>query len=298
MTAVDLVQLLGGVLQADELITDPAECRAAASDVYSEGTALAVVRATDKLRLVEAVKRLGTARIAMVPRGGGMSYTGGYVPGSKDCVMIDMSALRRIIAINTQDMYITVEAGVTWKMIHESLRDTGYRLACFGTFSGAQATVGGGMSNGALFLGSARYGTAADSLLGMEILLADGTLLPTGQSAFKNVSKPFYRTYGPDLAGLFVHDAGVLGIKTEVTLNRSTSTAWSTATSKPSAPMCPNCPTCASATAKTRVSTSCRLRGSARWWRWIRLTSNAPANSSGSQPACSSRRKSISAAVQ
>ena len=52
----------------------------------------------------------------------------------------------------------------------------------------------------------------------MEVVLADGTLLKTGQPGFKNVDKPFYRTYGPDLTGLFVHDAGSLGFKVQATL--------------------------------------------------------------------------------
>ena len=92
----------------------------------------------------------------------------------------------------------------------------GLRLPFFGTFSGACATVGSGVANGALFFGTARYGTAADCTLGLEVALADGTLVKTGQAAFG--SKPFYRTYGPDLTGLFTHDSGALGVKTEVTL--------------------------------------------------------------------------------
>ena len=114
-------------------------------------------------------------------------------------------------------MYVTVEAGVTWRQIHEALRPHGLRLPCFGTFSGAAARVGGGLSSGALFFGTARYGTVADSLLGLEVALADGTLLRTGQAAFRGVRKPAYRTYGPDLTGPFVHDCGALGIKTKAT---------------------------------------------------------------------------------
>jgi FAD/FMN-containing dehydrogenase len=108
-------------------------------------------------------------------------------------------------------MYVTVEAGVTWKQLHEALAPRGLRLPFFGTFSGATATVGSGIANGALFFGTARYGTAADCALGLEVVLADGTLLHTGQAAFGG--KPFYRTYGPDLTGLFTHDSGTLGIK-------------------------------------------------------------------------------------
>jgi len=78
--------------------------------------------------------------------------------------------------------------------------------------------VGGGLSNGALFLGTARHVSAAETVIGMEIVLADGTLLHTGQQAVARAPKPFMRTFGPDLTGLFVHDAGALGIKARVSL--------------------------------------------------------------------------------
>lgn len=215
----DLASLFAGVLDADECLTDPLLRRTASSDVYCEGMlADAVLRPRDKQRLARAVGVATAAGYAIVTRGGGMSYTGGYTPQRARTLVVDTAQLDRIVEINPEDMYITVEAGVTWKAIYEALAPRGLRLPFFGTFSGARATVGGGLSNGALFLGTARYGTAADCMLGLEVVLADGTLLRTGQAAFRNVVKPFYRTYGPDLSGLFIHDSGSLGVKVQITL--------------------------------------------------------------------------------
>jgi FAD/FMN-containing dehydrogenase len=59
------------------------------------------------------------------------------------------------------------------------------------------------------------YGSAAEIVTGMEVALAAGTLLRTGQGALSVSSKPFLRTFGPDLTGLFTHDGGMFGIKTE-----------------------------------------------------------------------------------
>ncbi|MCS6946674.1 MAG: FAD-binding oxidoreductase, partial [Steroidobacteraceae bacterium] len=210
-------QLLHATLEPSEWTSDPIECAAYASDVYAAGSAAAVVRCRDRERLARAIAALGRAGVPIVPRGGGMSYTKGYVPTRSDGVVIDTAVLDRIVEVNRQDMYITVEAGVTWKTIDETLRPLGLRLPFFGTFSGAKATVGGGLSNGALFFGTARYGTAADCLLGLEVILADGTRLRTGQGAQRAGRKPFYRTYGPDLSGLFTHDCGALGVKVEAT---------------------------------------------------------------------------------
>jgi len=146
-----------------------------------------------------------------------MSYTGGYIPVNDTTVMVDTGAMNQILELNETDMYVTVQAGVTWAQLYEALKPKGVRLPFFGTFSGIRATVGGGMSNGALFFGTARYGTGVDNLLGLEVVLADGSRVRTGQTAVNN-GKPFYRTYGPDLTGLFTHDAGTLGVKTEATL--------------------------------------------------------------------------------
>ncbi len=187
------------------------------ADVYSRGaTCAAVLRPPDSATLAAAVALLAADGWALIPRGGGMTYTGGYTPPHERSVVIDTSRLNRIVGISAENLCITVEAGVTWKQIHEALGPMGLRLPFFGTFSGARATVGGGLSNGALFHGTARYGTGADIALGLEVVLADGTRLATGQAGFGG--QPFYRTYGPDLTGLFLHDCGALGIKTAATL--------------------------------------------------------------------------------
>lgn len=203
----------------EEVILDP-ELRAYfSSDVYSQGaSASAILRPGTKERCAEMVAAAVAAGYAVIGRGGGLSYTGGYMPRDAHSVIVDTSRLNRIVEVNEEDMYITVEAGVTWKQIYERLAPLGLRLPFFGTFSGAQATVGGGLSNGALFLGTARHGTGADIVLGLEVVQADGSVLRTGQRAFRNAEKPFYRTCGPDLTGLFLHESGSLGIKVEATL--------------------------------------------------------------------------------
>ena len=206
-------------LDPTEISVDPQLCAAYSSDVYSRGqVACAILRPRDRARCAAAIAELAASGYHIIPRGGGMSYTGGYLPSDDRTVIIDTAALDRIVEINATDMYITVEAGVTWKRIYEALAPLGLRLPFFGTFSGAVATVGGGLSNGALFLGTARYGTAADAVLGLEVALADGRVVVTGQRGFAQAEKPFYRTCGPDLTGLFLHDTGALGVKLLATL--------------------------------------------------------------------------------
>ena len=183
------------------------------TDVYGGEIAPALaVRPQTQEHVADAVRIATTAGWAITQRGGGMSYTGGYLPTQPNTVMLDLSGLNRIVSINEDDLVITVEAGVTWQQIWEALTPRGLRLPFFGTFSGSRATVGGGLSNGALFMGTARYGSAADIVVGMEVIDARGRRIQTGQAAFHN-GRPGFRQYGPDLTGLFVHDAGALGVK-------------------------------------------------------------------------------------
>ncbi|MBM3505506.1 MAG: FAD-binding oxidoreductase [Alphaproteobacteria bacterium] len=212
-----LVESLSDLLGKDSVITDIEERRYYSADVYAPGeTCAAVVRPKDKAAVAQAVAATTKAGYAIIGRGGGMSYTRGYSPLREDTVMIDVGALNRIVEINERDMYVTVEAGTTWKTIYDALRPKGVRLPMFGTFSGMKATVGGGLSQGALFMGTARYGQAADNVIGLEVVLADGSVVKTGQAAFRN-GKPVYRTYGPDFTGLFLHDGGAFGVKTQAT---------------------------------------------------------------------------------
>ena len=202
----------------DIVVTDASEIPVYTSDVYGRGIPPALVVRPTELQQVSSVVHIATSMgFAITQRGGGMSYTGGYLPTQTHTVMLDLSALNRIVSINEDDLVITVEAGVTWQQIWETLTPRGLRLPFFGTFSGSRATVGGGLSNGALFMGTARYGSAADIVVGMEIVDAQGRLIQTGQAAFHN-GRPGFRQYGPDLTGLFVHDAGALGVKTLASL--------------------------------------------------------------------------------
>jgi FAD/FMN-containing dehydrogenase len=213
----DLRAALERCLGADRVVLDLAERVACSADVYSAGaTCAAVLRPADRASAAAAIGLATRAGYAVIARGGGLTYTGGYTPPHERTVVIDLQGLNRILEISAENMYVTAEAGVTWKQLYDALQAQGLRLPCFGTHSGAGATVGGGLSNGALFFGSARYGTVADSLLALEVALADGTVLKTGQSGLAG-AKPFYRTYGPDLTGPFVHDGGTLGVKLAAT---------------------------------------------------------------------------------
>ncbi len=193
------------------VLTDAATLDFYAHDVFETGaTPIAVVRPQDKNQLARAVGATTTAGLVAIPRGGGMSYTGGYTSANMNAVLFDLAAMDRILEINEVDMTVTVEAGCTWVKLYETLKPKGLRTPMWGTLSGLYASVGGGMSQNCIFWGSTRYGTGAQSCVSMDVVLADGSIIKTGMDHM--------RGFGPDLTGLFLGDTGALGIKATVTL--------------------------------------------------------------------------------
>ena len=209
---------LASIVGESHVLTDAQSVSLYAQDVHTKGLpALAVVQPASTDELAAAVVAVTRAGHAVIARGGGMSYTSGYVPKEEGSVIVDMRRMDKVLEINTCDMYVTVQCGCTWRDLHAALDGTGLRTPYWGTLSGIRATVGGGMSQNSIFWGSARHGTAADSVIGMEVVLADGSIVRTGAHAQENAA-PFFRHFGPDLTGLFACDAGALGFKATATL--------------------------------------------------------------------------------
>ncbi len=218
LLAPDISKRLHNLLGDDGFSDSEADCRAMASDVfYATDKAVAVIAPQTVDALCVGVAAVTDAGFAVVPRGGGMSYTGGYTPHDTAAVIVDTAKLDAIVEINADDMYATVEAGCTWASLDEALERHGLRTPFWGPFSGRFATVGGGISQNSIFWGAGRYGSAADSVLGLDVVTADGSLLRTGSGGHTDRT-PFFRHYGPDLTGLFTADTGALGIKARVTL--------------------------------------------------------------------------------
>jgi FAD/FMN-containing dehydrogenase len=215
---IALLQNLTTAVGQSNLLTDIDSRTFYSTDVYRQADVLAaaVVRPGTAEELLEVVRLCLQHRAPLVVRGGGASYTDGYLPTRPGTVCIDTSRLTRI-EVNAEDMYVTVEPGVTWARLYETLSRQGLRTPMWGPFSGLAATLGGAMSHYAVNYGSGLYGVSAESLLGMDVILANGELVSTGSGGGVG-SSPFFRFYGPDLTGLFVGDAGALGVKARMTL--------------------------------------------------------------------------------
>ena len=216
--AVDgVVAELQRLLGAQNVLTDRTEREFYSQDVYRAGALpAAVIRPASTEELAAALKLIAPSGLPVVPRGGGMSYTDGYLPKHADSIMVDMMRMNRVLEINAEDCYVTVECGITWKDLCDALEPHGVRTPYYGPLSGLRSTVGGALSQGSIFLGSGQYGAAAESVIGLDVLLADGSILKLGSHANRN-GQPFFRQVGPDTMAMFLSDTGSLGIKARAT---------------------------------------------------------------------------------
>ena len=213
-----LLHQLQSLLGAEHVVTDPAECEVYSTDIYRSGeTAMAVVRPGSSADVAQIVQLSAAAGVAVVPRGGGASYTDGYAPAERESILIDNSRMNRILELNERDGYVVVEVGVTWATLNETLAAKGLRTPFFGPFSGLAATVGGSLSQNSVTWGTGVFGVSGETTLCVEVVLGDGRIVRTGSWGAAN-GVPFMRSYGPDLTGLFMGDCGALGVKTAVAL--------------------------------------------------------------------------------
>ena len=146
----------------------------------------------------------------MVPRGGGASYTDGYLFKDGGHVVFDLAGLDTI-SVDEANLTVTAGAGATWQALKAALDQRGLRTPFWGPFSGIAASIGGSISQNTVSHGSAAHGISAQSVQSMQVVLANGELIDTGASKAT-------RFYGPDITGLFTGDCGALGMKAAVTL--------------------------------------------------------------------------------
>ena len=215
----DLRAKLEGIVGAAHVTSDEARLRLFSEDVWiaSNHVAMLIVAPATTEELAAVVAAANEAGVALAPRGAGMSYTEAYIPATSDTITIDTTRMNKVLDISPEDMTVTVQAGCSWRELNEALKEKGLRTPFWGPMSGIYSTIGGGLSMLNAMFGAGHYGTTSESVIALTMVLADGRILRTGARG-PDGDTPFYRHFGPDIAGLFCGDSGTLGLKAEITL--------------------------------------------------------------------------------
>ncbi|TDD43288.1 FAD-binding oxidoreductase [Nonomuraea terrae] len=144
--------------------------------------------------------------LAVVPVGGGTKLHWGAPPERCD-VLLDMCCMNAVLEHAAGDLVVRVQAGATMDALAAELAGKGQELA-LDVPSGAGSTVGGTLAAGLPGPRAFRFGTARDLLIGITVVLADGTVARSGGKVVKNVA-------GYDLGKLFAGSYGSLGVIAE-----------------------------------------------------------------------------------
>ncbi len=190
-------------------VTDRESYRQDETPYLHPGLPIAVALPANTAEVSDVVKLAARHRVPIVPRGAGTGLSGGAC-GIEGGLTVALTRLDRILEIDHENLNVTVQPGV----INADLKKA---VAAEGLFYGPDpasyemCSIGGNLGTNAGGLCCVKYGQTRDWVLGLEVVLADGTVIRTGGKNVKDVA-------GYSLTQLFVGSQGTLGLITEATL--------------------------------------------------------------------------------
>ncbi len=209
MTAQILSQL-SAILGPQGLVSSPDELRTYESDALTNFRVMpqAVALPTSTAQVQAILRICHRERIPFVARGSGTGLSGGALPVAGG-IVISLARMKRILEVDLENQRVVVEPGVINLDVTGRVASRGYFYAPDPS-SQSVCSIGGNVAENAGGAHCLKYGFTTTHVLGLEVVLADGTVMNFGSNT---LDAPGY-----DLAGVFVGSEGTLGVATKVTL--------------------------------------------------------------------------------
>ena len=147
-------------------------------------------------------------KIKVVPRGAGTGLSGGALP-LKDCILLSMGKFNKILELDYVNRCVVAQPCVTNLSITQAVQDKGFYYAPDPS-SQIACSIGGNVAENSGGVHSLKYGATTNNLLGIQVVLMDGTITRFGGKTMDSE--------GYDFLGLITGSEGLLGVVTEVTV--------------------------------------------------------------------------------
>ncbi|HEI0155783.1 TPA: FAD-binding oxidoreductase [Escherichia coli] len=214
-----IVDQLKEIVGADRVITDETVLKKNSIDrfrkfpdihgIYTLPIPAAVVKLGSTEQVSRVLNFMNAHKINGVPRTGASATEGGLETVVENSVVLDGSAMNQIINIDIENMQATAQCGVPLEVLENALREKGYTTG-HSPQSKPLAQMGGLVATRSIGQFSTLYGAIEDMVVGLEAVLADGTV-----TRIKNVPR---RAAGPDIRHIIIGNEGALCYITEVTV--------------------------------------------------------------------------------
>lgn len=205
----ETINLLRNHLLEDQIYFSETELlnHSADESYHQPKNPLIVVYPRSKEDVIHIINVSNIMKLPIIPYGRGSSLEGHIIPIG-DAMTIDFSEMSKIVEVRPEDMLVIVQPGVGRVQLNNELKKHGL---FFSVDPGADASIGGMVATNASGTTSVKYGVTRDQVRDLEVVLANGDVIHTGNLAAKSSS-------GYHLNSLFVGSEGTLGCFTEITL--------------------------------------------------------------------------------
>ena len=206
-----LTRELGGLLREDQILTSPEDLSVYAFDgtamLHQRPACVALPESRDEVARILTL--CNEREVPVVTRGSGTGLAGGAVP-SQGGLVLCLVRLNRILELDAANLVLVAEPGVLTQKVADEAQAAGlFYPPDPGSIK--ISTIGGNVANNSGGLRGLKYGVTRDYIMGLEVVLADGQILETGNKCVKDVA-------GFALKDLFIGSEGMLGVITRITL--------------------------------------------------------------------------------